>query len=152
MVDETTPGAPGPAPGAASDAAPDATPGPVPGGPEPGVAGAPEGDGEPRSVIDASVDFVQTSVAYARQELGAAVRDKAIVPVRDTAIDVAVLLAMALTIFLGIAFIAVGLLMLLAHFIGWIAAMFVVGGVLLIVGIIVIFVIRGRMEARKQSL
>lgn len=137
MVDETAPGAPGPAPGPAPDA--------------PG-ASAEETETEPRSVIDASVDFVQTSVAYARQEIGAAVRDKAIVPVQDTAIDVAILLAMALTIFLGIAFIAVGLLMLLAHFIGWIAAMFVVGGVLLIVGIIVIFVIRGRMEARKQSL
>ncbi len=135
MVDETAPGAPGPAPG-----------------PEPDAPGANAEDTEPRSVIDASVDFVQTSVAYARQEIGAAVRDKAIVPVQDTAIDVAILLAMALTIFLGIAFIAVGLLMLLAHFIGWIAAMFVVGGVLLITGIVVMLVIRSRMEARKQSL
>ena len=135
MVDETTPGAPGPAPG-----------------PEPGAAGATAEETEPRSVIDASVDFVQTSVAYARQEIGAAVRDKAIVPVQDTAIDVAILLAMALTIFLGIAFIAVGLLMLLAHFIGWIATMFVVGGLLLITGIVVILVIRSRMEARKQTL
>lgn len=126
----------------------------TPGGPEPdvGPADAPEGDAQQRSVIDASVDFVQTSVAYARQEIGAAVRDKAIVPVQDTAIDVAVLLAMALTMFLGIGFIAVGLLMLLAYFIGWIAAMFVVGGILLVVGIIVIMVIRGRMEARKQTL
>lgn len=152
MVDETTPGAPGPAPGAASDATPSAPPGPAPGGPGPGVAGASEGEAEPRSVIDASVDFVQTSVAYARQELGAAVRDKAIVPVQDTAIDLAVLLAMALTVFLGIAFIAVGLLLLLAQFIGWIATMFAVGGLLLVAGIIVILVIRGRMEARKQSL
>lgn len=135
MVDETTPGAPGPSPG-----------------PEPGAAGATAEETEPRSVIDASVDFVQTSVAYARQEIGAAVRDKAIVPVQDTAIDVAILLAMALTIFLGIAFIAVGLLMLLAHFIGWIATMFVVGGLLLITGIVVILVIRSRMEARKQTL
>lgn len=131
MVDETTPGAPDPSAGA---------------------SGATDGDTPPRSVIDASVDFVQTSVAYARQEIGAAVRDKAVVPVQETAVDVAVLLAMALTIFLGIAFIAVGLLMLIAHFIGWVATMFVVGGLLLIVGITVILVIRGRMEERKRNL
>ncbi len=132
MVDETTPGAAGPS--------------------TPGATTAPETDGQPRTVIDASVDFVQTSVAYARQEIGAAVRDKAIVPVQDTAIDVAVLLAMALTLFLGIAFIAVGLLMVIAALIGWPATMFVVGGLLVILGIVVILVIRGRMEARKKEL
>jgi hypothetical protein len=135
MVDETTPGAPDPAPG------------PAPGAPE-----ATAEDAAPRSVIDASVDFVETSVAYARQEIGAAVRDKAIVPVQDTAIDVAVLLAMALTIFLGIAFVAVGLLLVMAGVIGWPATMFVVGGILLVVGIVVILVIRSRMEARKRTL
>jgi hypothetical protein len=132
MSDETTPGTPGP---------------------EAGTVGAPpEGDGQPRSVIDASVDFVQTSVAYARQEIGAAVRDKAIVPVQDTAIDVAVLLAMALTLALGVAFIAVGLLLVVAGLIGWPATMFVIGGVLLIAAIVVMLVVRRRMEARKQSL
>ena len=135
MVDETTPGAPGPEPDPAA-----------------GTSEAPAGDGQPRSVIDASVDFVQTSVAYARQEIGAAVRDKAVVPVQGVAIDLAILLAMALTMFLGIAFIAVGLLMLLAHFIGWIATMFVVGGLLLVIGIGVILVVRSRMEERKASL
>ena len=124
------------------------------GAPEPATepVGAPEGDGESRSVIDASVDFVQTSVAYARQEIGAAVRDKAIVPVQDTAIDVAVLLAMALTLAFGILFIAVGFLLLLGGLIGWPATMFLIGGVLLVAAVIVILVVRRRMEARKQAL
>ena len=95
---------------------------------------------------------MQTSVAYARQEIGAAVRDKAIVPVQDTAIDVAVLLAMALTMFLGIAFIAVGLLMLLAPLHRLDRHDVRRRRPAVVVGIVVILVIRGRMEARKQKL
>ncbi len=146
MADETMPGpTPEPEPAVPGTAEATASAGA-------GADSPPSDDGQSRSVIDASVDFVQTSVAYARQEIGAAVRDKAIVPVQQTAADVAVLLAMALTLALGIAFIAVGLLLVIAALIGWPATMFVVGGILLVGAIIVMLIVIRRMEARKQSL
>jgi hypothetical protein len=40
----------------------------------------------------------------------------------------------------------------LAALVGWPAALFIVGGVLVVLGIVVMLVIRNRMEARKQSL
>ncbi len=150
MADETMPG-PTPEPEPAVPGTAEATAGAT-ASTGAGADSPPSDDGQSRSVIDASVDLVQTSVAYARQEIGAAVRDKAIVPVQQTAADVAVLLAMSLTLALGIAFIAVGLLLVIATLIGWPATMFVVGGILLVAAIIVMLIVIRRMEARKQSL
>jgi hypothetical protein len=125
----------------------DPTPEPASGAPEP----EPEPAG-PRGMVDASLDLVQTVIQYIRQEIGAAVRDKAVVPAQETAIDVAVLIGMALVLATGIVWISVGLYMLLAHFIGWIAATFVVGFTLAIIAIVAMAVAQRRLAARKETL
>lgn len=85
------------------------------------------------SVADAVTELVQMSVDYVRQETGDLVHDKVVLPTQKAAMVVAFALGAASVLVLGICFIAVGALMLLASFIGWVSALFAVGGFMVLV-------------------
>ncbi len=116
--------------------APHGVPGAEPGAPEAGPASGPApGPGtEPPQrpgFTDAVADFVQMTVDYVRQETGDVVHDKVVLPTQKAGTVVAFALAAATTLVLGIMFLAASALILLAQFVGWIAALAIVGGLLI---------------------
>lgn len=84
------------------------------------------------TVADAVTVLVQTSVDYVRQEAGDVVHDKVVVPAQTAGRAVAFALAAAFALSLGIGFICVAILLVLAGAIGWPAALFAVGGILVL--------------------
>lgn len=104
-------------------------PGMDPAGPRPDTQDPPAR----ASVADAVTELVQLSVDYVRQETGDLVHDKVVLPTQKAAMVVAFALGAASVLVLGICFIAVGALMLLASFIGWVSALFAVGGFMVLV-------------------
>lgn len=92
------------------------------------AAPSPEGGG----LIDALTDLIRTAVAYIRQETGDLVREKVVLPTQKAGATVAMAIGVALVLALGIAFVSVGALILLASWIGWPAALFAIGGVLIL--------------------
>lgn len=114
--------------------APSGRPGEPAGSREPGGAGPTDaGDAQPagKTIADSIADLIQLFVDYVRQETESVVREKVVLPTQQAGQVVAFALAAAMTLFLGIAFVAVGSLMLLAYFVGWIAALYIVGAVLI---------------------
>lgn len=89
------------------------------------------------SLIDASAELVQSVVDYARQETDDLVHDKVVIPTQKAGATVALAIGIALVLFLGVLFVSAGALILLAEFIGWPAALFAVGGVLVLVAAII---------------
>lgn len=83
-------------------------------------------------IADAITEFVQMIVDYVRQETGDVVHDKIVVPTQKAGQVIAFAMAAALVLFLGIGFVAVGLMMLLAGLVGWPAALLIIGGVLIV--------------------
>lgn len=100
------------------------------GAPSPGADAppAPEGTG----LIDAGAELVQTVVSYVRQETGDVVRDKIVLPTQRAGTTVGLAVGVALVLFMGVLFVSAGALILLAQWIGWPAALFAVGGVLIL--------------------
>lgn len=96
--------------------------------------GAPSAPEPPQrgTVADAVTEFIQLFVDYVRQETGDVVHDKVVLPTQKAGQVVAFAIAAALVLFLGVGYISVASLMLLASFIGWIAALYLVGGVLVL--------------------
>lgn len=115
--------------------APSAQPGDPAGSQAPGGAGPsdPAADAQPagKTIADSIADLIQLFVDYVRQETESVVREKVVLPTQQAGQVVAFALAAAMTLFLGVAFVAVGSLMLLAYFVGWIAALYIVGTVLI---------------------
>lgn len=100
---------------------------------EPPPTAGPEDAGTKRpGVADALADFVQLFVDYVRQETGDLVKDKVVSPVQKAGQVVAFALAAAMVLALGIGFIAVGLLLVLANLLTWPGALFLIGGVLVL--------------------
>ncbi|HSK46998.1 MAG TPA: hypothetical protein VLA05_03220 [Coriobacteriia bacterium] len=97
--------------------------------PIPEPAAPPEGG----NLIDAATGLVQTAVTYVRQETGDVVREKVVLPTQKAGATVALAIGVALVLFLGVLFVSAGALILLAEWIGWPAALFAVGGVLILV-------------------
>ena len=87
---------------------------------------------KPESLIDAIADLMQMVVNYMRQETAGVMRDKVVLPGQQLGQLVAFALAAAGLLFLGIGFIAVAVLLVLAHYLGWPGALTLVGAVLLI--------------------
>ncbi len=82
------------------------------------------------TVADAVADFVQLFVDYVRQETDAVVREKVVLPTQKAGQVVAFALAAALVLFLGVGYISVSAMMLLAYYVGWIAALAIIGSLL----------------------
>lgn len=99
--------------------------------PEPTEAAADE-----PSLIDSATELLQTAVAYVRQETGDVVREKIVLPTQKAGSTVALAIAIALMVFLGVMFLSAGALILLAQFVGWPFALFIVGGLLIVISIV----------------
>lgn len=99
-------------------------------------AGAPDSgaqEGASRPPLSAAIaDLVQLFVDYVRQETGDIVRDKVVLPTQKAGQVVAFALAAAGVLFLGIGYLSVAAMMLLAQFIGWTGALAAIGAVLVI--------------------
>lgn len=96
----------------------------------------PQDASQERTVIDAAADLLQTLVDWLRQEAGALVHDKVVIPLQRLGLTLAAASAAASLIVLGIAFIVVGLFMLLGELIGYPFALLAIGGVLVVLSVI----------------
>lgn len=85
------------------------------------------------TIVDAVTDLVQLLVDYVRQETGDIYREKVVLPTQKVGQVLAFALAAAAIIVLGIVYISVGAMILLAEFVGWPVALFIIGGVLVLV-------------------
>jgi hypothetical protein len=83
-------------------------------------------------IIDAGAELVQTVVSYVRQETGDVVREKIVLPTQRAGATVGLAVGVALVLVMGVLFVSAGALILLAQWIGWPAALFAVGGVLIL--------------------
>lgn len=82
------------------------------------------------SIADAITELIQMFVDYVRQETDGIMHEKVVVPTQKAGQVVAFALAAALVLFLGVAYLSVSAMMLLAHFVGWIAALAIIGALL----------------------
>jgi hypothetical protein len=103
----------------------------------------PEPPSDGRSVIDAVADLMQFIVDWLRQEAEAIMREKIVLPLQKLGLTLASGCAAAMLAMLGIAFIAVGIFMLLGNWIGYPAALLLIGG-LLVLGAIGFTVVKMR--------
>lgn len=113
-------------------AAPEATP---PSGGQSQPEAPLEGEAsEPKSetLVDAIADLLQMAVNYLRQETAGVMRDKVVLPGQQLGRLVAFAFAAAFLLALGIGFIAVAVLLVLAHYLGWPGALALIGVLLLI--------------------
>lgn len=99
---------------------------------ETGTPGVPE----ERTVIDAAADFLQTLVDWLRQEAEALLREKILLPLQKLGLTLASGCAAASLIVFGMAFIAVGALLLLAEWLTWPGALLAIGGVLVLASLV----------------
>ena len=99
---------------------------------EPGKGHVPE----ERTVLDAAADLLQTVVDWLRQEAEALVRDKIVMPLQRLGLTLASGMAAAALLTLGLAFISVGVLLLLAQWLTWPGALLAIGGVLVLGSVI----------------
>ena len=97
-------------------------------GPEPDA----EPDVKPESLAGAIADLLQMAVNYLRQETAGVMRDKVVLPAQQLGAFVAFALAAAFLLTLGLGFVAVALLILLAQWLTWPGALGAIGAVLLI--------------------
>jgi len=102
------------------------------------------GEQQERTVIDAIADLLQTIVDWLRQEAEGVVREKIVPPIQQLGLTISAASAAAGLAFLGIAFISVGLFMLLGEAIGYPFALLVIGGVL-VIGAVVFTAIKMRL-------
>ncbi len=100
-----------------------------------------------RTVIDATADLLQTIVDWLREEAEALVREKIILPLQRLGLTVASAWAAASLLILGVCFIAVGVLLLLAEWLTWPGALLAIGGVL-VLGSVIFAVIKMRSMQR----
>lgn len=107
----------------------------------PGFAPAnePEAPTEP-SLIEASAALVESVVDYVRQETGDLVHDKVAVPIQKAGGTAALAIGIAVVLVTGIWFISAGVLVLIAAWIGWPAALLAVGGLLVTVSAVLALV------------
>lgn len=96
----------------------------------------PQNATQERTVIDAAADLLQTLVDWLRQEAGALVHDKVVIPLQRLGLTIAAASAAASLIVLGIGFIVVGLFMLLGEWIGYPFALLAIGGVLVVLSVV----------------
>lgn len=112
---------PQPAPGTASaPAAPEPEPAPGPGLPQ------------RESLVDAIADLLQMTVNWLRAEASDIVRDKVVLPVQQLGMTLASAVAAAILLVIGLCFVFVAVLMLLAKWITWPGAFGLVGALILI--------------------
>lgn len=98
---------------------------------------------EPRTVIDAAADLLQLVVDYLRQEVASIVREKIALPLQMVGLTAAWAGAAASCLVIGLIFIAIAALLLLAQALTWPGALFVIGAVF-VIGSVVFTVLKVR--------
>jgi len=89
-----------------------------------------------RTLIDSIADLLQVVVDWLRQEAETTVKNKVILPLQQLGLTMfAAQMAISLVL-LGVVFIGVGSLILLAEWVGWPGALYIVGGVLVLSALI----------------
>lgn len=98
------------------------------------AVGAPEPQPEPKSetLVEAIADLLQMAVNYLRQETAGVMRDKVVLPGQQLGRLIAFALAAAFLLALGLGFVAVALLLVLANYLTWPGALGLIGGLLLV--------------------
>jgi hypothetical protein len=96
-----------------------------------GAAPEPESGAKSESVAGAVADLLQMAVNYLRQQTAGVMRDKVVLPGQQLGMFVAFALAASFLLAMGIAFLAIALLLVLANFLTWPGALAAIGGVLL---------------------
>ena len=84
------------------------------------------------SVIDAVADLLQMLVNWLRQEAAGIMRDKVVLPGQQLGMLVAFAMAAAALLVIGLCFLFVAFLMVLAGWIGWPGAFALVGAAILV--------------------
>jgi hypothetical protein len=84
------------------------------------------------SIVDAVADLLQMVVNYLRQETAGIMRDKVVLPGQQLGMLIAFAMAAAALLVIGLCFLFVAFLMVLAGFVGWPAALAIVGAAILI--------------------
>lgn len=85
-----------------------------------------------RTVIDAAADLLETIVKWLRQEAHALLKEKIVLPLQRLGLTLASGIAAATLLTLGLAYISVGSLILLAEWLTWPGALFLIGGMLVL--------------------
>ncbi len=98
--------------------------------PEPPTAEEPVIERE--NIVDAVADLLQMIVNWLRQEAAGIMRDKVVLPGQQLGMLVAFAMAAATLMVIGLCFLFVAFLMVLASYIGWPGALAVVGAAILI--------------------
>jgi hypothetical protein len=84
------------------------------------------------SIVDAVADLLQMVVNYLRQETAGIMRDKVVLPGQQLGMLIAFAMAAAMLLVIGLCFLFVAFLMVLASYVGWPAALAIVGAAILI--------------------
>jgi len=102
--------------------------------PTPPIGGVSEGEPAPEreTIVDAVADLLQMIVNYLRQETASLMRDKVVLPGQQLGMLVAFAFAAAALLVVGLCFIFVAILLVLADLMGWPAALALVGSLILI--------------------
>jgi hypothetical protein len=87
---------------------------------------------ERESIVDAVADLLQMVVNWLRQEAAGIMRDKVVLPGQQLGMLIAFAMAAALLLVIGLCFLFVAFLMVLAGWIGWPGAFAVVGAAILL--------------------
>lgn len=106
-----------------------------------------EPEPERPSIIDAAADLLQTLVDFLKQEVAVTWREKVVLPAQDAGIAVGSMAAAGCLAVVGLIFIAIALLLLLARFLTWPGALALIGAVYL-AGAAVFLVIKSRRMVR----
>lgn len=89
-----------------------------------------------KTLIDSIADLLQTIVDWLRQEAESVVKTKVVLPLQQLGLTLFMAQAAVGLVMLGVVFISVGSLILLADWVGWPFALYIVGGVLALAAVI----------------
>ena len=118
--DPTTSAQPSPASDALPGAAPAATP-----------PRAPEPEAQRETLVDAIADLLQMFSDWVRAEAADIARDKFVLPVQQLGLTLVSASAAGCLVVLGLNFIFVAALLILAQWLGWPGALLLIGGIIL---------------------
>ena len=100
---------------------------------------APESSPDPvddRTLIDSVADLLQVVVDWLRQEAESTVKNKIVLPLQQLGLTMLSAQAAVSLVLMGVIFISVGSLILLAEWVGWPFALYIVGGVCVVTALI----------------
>ena len=110
---------------------------PAPGA-EPTAKTAPSASNVPKesTLIDSIADLLQVTVDWLRQEAESTVKNKVVLPLQQLGLTMVMAQLAVTLVLLGAIFIAVGSMILLAEWVGWPGALYIIGGVMVVAALI----------------